>query len=236
MIVWLASFPRSGNTYLRILIYYLCGEHTYSIYSEPAFKEAGICDYVGHKELPKSLKELEKEDKVYFIKTHGMLTDDNPAIYLIRDGRESLNSWAHFRVGRKDKPMGLKAYIKYLFNRKIDYRTTLRDVIVEKKHYGGWSGNAFGWTSDRLKGQTVVVRYEELLRNPRKKLKEVFSALGLKINVSDNKVPEFEEFKKKSPSFFREGRVDSWKEDMPEDLLNLFWVNHRRCMMYFGYC
>jgi hypothetical protein len=36
MIVWLASFPRSGNTMLRILLHRFYGRLSYSLYEEGA--------------------------------------------------------------------------------------------------------------------------------------------------------------------------------------------------------
>ncbi len=34
MIVWLASYPRSGNTFLRLVLHRLFGVPTYSVYED----------------------------------------------------------------------------------------------------------------------------------------------------------------------------------------------------------
>ena len=34
MVVWLASYPRSGNTFLRIVLHRLYGVPTYSVYDD----------------------------------------------------------------------------------------------------------------------------------------------------------------------------------------------------------
>ncbi len=97
MIVWLASFPRSGNTFLRIVLHRLYGLPTYSIYDDddPVAQRVGV-GLVGYSRKPPSREEMVESSRIYFTKTHKRPKNDAfPAIYLVRDGRDALVSLAH---------------------------------------------------------------------------------------------------------------------------------------------
>lgn len=96
MIIWVAPYPRSGNTFFRMLLYYKCGIKTYSIYNDQLFERIGASESVGHELLPAPLDQLKQDEKLYFVKTHNLPQDDNPAIYLVRDGRDALISHANY--------------------------------------------------------------------------------------------------------------------------------------------
>jgi hypothetical protein len=95
MIVWLAAYPRSGNTLVRLLLKRLFGVSTFSLYDDPA--DIGADPTVAH-ELGHRSHGLTNEGfyemastkpEMYFVKTHDLPRDDAPAIYIIRDGRAS---------------------------------------------------------------------------------------------------------------------------------------------------
>jgi len=103
MIVWLASYPRSGNTFFRVLMKHLYGIKTYSIYNDSLFSEIGASEMIGHEDLPASIEELSRSSRLYLIKTHGLPTDDSPVIYLVRDGRDSIVSYARYIMSFGEK-------------------------------------------------------------------------------------------------------------------------------------
>ena len=96
MIVWLASYPRSGNTALRILLKAKFGLSSYSEYGDPLDIAAnpGGSAAVGHVthglDPEEFLQEARKSRKTYLIKTHGHPTDGSKAIYVVRDGRSAI--------------------------------------------------------------------------------------------------------------------------------------------------
>src|SRR5690348_17690471 len=98
MIIWLASYPRSGNTFYRILLNHLFGVSTQSVYNDPLFEERPeLSELVGHAHNDRSLHELASSPRAYFVKTHELPNCDTyPAIYLVRDGRDALVSYAHY--------------------------------------------------------------------------------------------------------------------------------------------
>lgn len=211
---WLASFPRSGNTFFRNILFYVYGVESSS----------------WHKELNKSVNS--DYDKYDFVKTHlrpfEILPNDPtiPAIYLVRDGRDSLLSMAHHRSD--------------IVQPGSDFNMNLYEAIVADggSHFGGWSINVTEW----LERATLVIRYEDLAQDPKRVFKRVECLIDLPEPNWDN-LPTFKEMKfgdpkyggRKSQKFFRKGKSGSWREEMTTDQLDLFWHFHKDTMERLGY-
>lgn len=218
----LVSFPRSGNTFFRNLLFELY-------------------------ELPSSVYHLDpdrklKEDWASFpvIKTH-LLPDDLPAemegcsvVYLVRDGRDALVSIAHHR--------------KDLVEPGTDFYNNLLEATLSlgNSNFGGWSGNVRAWSSKA----TVIVKYEDLIVDPVMQTERLRSFVELP-EPQREKVPTFEDLKFGRPQygsesslstqsdfaqkFFRKGKSGSWQEEMPADIQRLFWDLHGAQMRELGY-
>jgi len=120
MIVWIASYPRSGNTFFRILIHELYGLPTYSgfLSGDDISLDFPDLNPTGHKILPKMLRRairsgnkdyliraldyLEKQSDVFFIKTHSTIEElhntKQRAIVLVRDGRDVVVSFGWYLI------------------------------------------------------------------------------------------------------------------------------------------
>src|SRR4029453_245635 len=98
MRVWLASFPRSGNIFARLVL-----KEVYGIASDTVYpNEAGG-------KLARFLAETagdQPSDRPWFTKTHEIAAADesSPGVYLVRDGRDAYVSYAHF--ARHTDPAG----------------------------------------------------------------------------------------------------------------------------------
>src|ERR1700749_4593844 len=102
MITWLASYPRSGNTFFRILLKNLFGFESHTVYSMANARpeiEADIprmIRIIGQPPSECSIEFLHRDSDNHFVKTHDLPGEDtNPAIVLIRDGRDAVVSYAH---------------------------------------------------------------------------------------------------------------------------------------------
>src|SRR5689334_22624876 len=94
MVVWLASYPRSGNTFLRIVLHCLYGIPTYRVYedNDPVAQRIGP-DLVGYRPKPMDRAMMRDSAEVFFTKTHKRRKADGyQAIYLVRDGRDAVVS------------------------------------------------------------------------------------------------------------------------------------------------
>ena len=120
MIVWLASYPKSGNTLVRALLssYFFSNDGIFNfdiIKNIKQFPHIGLFENLGidvknEKEVIKNYvnaqASINKKDSIQFCKTHSYLfnIDNSPftdlnnslgAIYIVRDPRNVVTSYAH---------------------------------------------------------------------------------------------------------------------------------------------
>lgn len=217
--IWLASFPRSGNTFFRNILY-----SVYDIESQ-VFK-------------PKSKHKANTNAPV--VKTHMLpwqLVPANPkipAIYIVRDGRDSIVSMAYQRT--------------YITEPGTNFTQNLLDIInIQGDHdFGGWSRNVEEW----LQRASVVVRFEDLITHPLETMKSISPFLQLP-SPKVSELPTFESQRagqgfypkqkrhltkeKLSQLFFRKGKIGGWKDDMSPEIHELFWSLHGATMQKLGY-
>lgn len=218
MVVWVASYPRSGNTFLRVILFQVFGLNTYSVYDEFAAEgDASIAATVGHAALPMDWtpEQARQDENLWMVKTHNPPTDEGKAIYIIRDGRESSLS-----------------YRKYIetFN---DQQSDLSTVIKGQIGFGSWSDHVKAWNPEGRR-DTLLLRFEDLVADPVGFLPAIGNFLGCR-PVQD-KIPTFEELRALNPSFFRSGRTNSWTEAFSEEDHLLFWLLQGETMLQYGYC
>jgi len=128
MIIWLASYPRSGNTLLRTILNQTMGLGSY--FDEPILPNIGekdkeseefwrskiavVADTIGILPMTGSWESFYKKaaasNKAHLIKSHLPPRDDQPAIYLLRDGRSALVSYYHYHQNylKKQKLLMMK--------------------------------------------------------------------------------------------------------------------------------
>ncbi len=224
--IWLASYPRSGNTFFRIVLHEVYGIESSTFHLESRYPVDP--DY----------------DKYPVVKTHllpGQLVPrdpDIPAVYLVRDGRDALVSMANQRVD--------------LIDSASDFRQNLKEAILAEggSYFGGWSRNVSEW----LKRAAVVIRFEDLIRDPVSSIERIRPLLDLP-TPDLSRVPTFRDLKSREFKYgsgiehgfsedrrkkmldknFRRGKVGSWRDEMPEDLHRLFWELHGAAMKVLGY-
>ena len=233
MILWLASYPKSGNTLLRsILATYFFSEdgifnfnHLYKIGQFPSlihFERLGIdttdSDQI-YSNIIKAQEIINSSSKeLKFFKTHSALAKINNnnftdlkntlgAIYVIRDPRNVVTSFAHHYQIDSDEAT------KCLLNEKF---WNYKNEKVPKTFLSSWKQNYNSWK--QLKDKTLFIKYEELIKNKKTVLIRVFKffeSLGAKIEldmVKLNKIiktTEFETMKDmESKETFRESVID----------------------------
>jgi hypothetical protein len=147
MRVWLASYPRSGNTMLRIILRNVFDLTSTSLYPGEILgldKFANVSAIVGHYERPADLRHRsESAHGLQLVKTHGYPTDALPAIYIIRDGRMAIVSYFH--------------YLRSLAR----VETTIGDILAGRLWPGSWSDHYRQW-KPRERSGTLFLRFEEL--------------------------------------------------------------------------
>jgi hypothetical protein len=234
MMVWLASYPRSGNTFFRILLKQCFGITTYSIYPDHALAEQQnirhfLRETVGHVGLFTPDASPAQDESAVVVKTHELPLGEKPAIYVVRDGRDSLVSYAHF-IQTFEKRSDLQDTGKGV-------RHILRDLITYRGSFGGWGDHVLAW--HKRTAPTAVVKFEDLVQSsePWDVVQSALGEIGYPSPdlVANRSVPTFQELRGQLPSFFREGRVGSWRDEMTESLHEVFWEHYGEAMNVLGY-
>lgn len=226
MLIWIASYPRSGNTFFRHVLTQLYGVASFEKYSwGPDHVPLKLDGFEQLAKLELSFAEMSESAERYFIKTHDLPDDDNPAIYLVRDGRDALVSHANFVLEYDLKVVGPS---RALFN------DTLRSLIETDSSFGGWSGNVRAWTA--RSAPTAIVRFEDLVADPIRNVRRAANEIGFRSpEAGATGLLTFDELHRSHPEFFRRGKVGTWREEMPDDLHELFWRRHGETMGLLGY-
>ena len=170
-IIWLASYPRSGNTFLRTVLWHSFGLRSASVYPDDLGGNSALEEYVGHIEHGPELQARLQENSGLLVKTHEYAKDNKPAIYVIRDGRAACVSLWKFRNGKL--PL---------------------EAVIEGQHmFGTWSSHVESW-SPWTRPNTLLLEYEELRDNLPNVLRDISTFLNKKIineNIPDrNKIAE----------------------------------------------
>ena len=235
MIVWLASYPKSGNTLLRSILssYFYSKEGEFSFKNlnyisqfplTSQFMSAGV-DIDNDEEVFKNFINVQnflnqEKGKVKFLKTHSALskmhgcnfTDLNNtlgAIYIVRDPRNVVNSLAHHNGLSIDE-----AADTMIDNSKF----LLKSVKNCRVFLGSWSFNYNSWKNLQVKNKYLLIKYEDLINKKKTtmlKILKFLDQLGMKSQldmVKLNKAIKSTDFKKvknlEQKEIFFEGVLD----------------------------
>jgi hypothetical protein len=226
LLIWLASYPRSGNTLLRMVLENALGYHTCSIYQEHETEDqVELANLFAITPADVLQRAIDADEDPHFLKTHELpAVDTYPAIYIVRDGRDASVSFAHYLI---DFVLGKDQ------NVEVNFRQTLHDVVALKERYGGWSKNVQAWIA---RPNTAIVRFEDLIVDPIAITCDALQQLSLKpIARRAGVFVDFEALHKSSPQFFREGTVGGWQAEMDDEMECLFWQQHGATMDLLGY-
>ncbi len=190
MIIWLASYPKSGNTLVRSMIsaYFFSKDGIYNfdlINNIKQFPKIGLFQKIGinikdDKEVIKNYVKVQNtfntKNSLQFLKTHSYLfnfenkypfTDLKNSlgvIYIVRDPRNIINSFAKFWNTPQEKIAEIMINDLYMggdfASEKIEDRT--------KVWTGTWSSNFQSWKSFKFQERYLLVKYEDLIANPEK--------------------------------------------------------------------
>ncbi len=194
MIIWIASYPKSGNTYLRSFIasYYFSkkGKFDFSllmnilqfpsvkftkknIYSETEASQSWIYNQ----------EQFFSGEKVHFVKTHNTLNsfkgnefvNNNQtlgAIYIVRDPRNVITSMKnHYSIS-----------YDYAYSKLIDENASLLEKSRDNDHsnftfLGSWANHYKSWKMSK-NFKTLFIRYEDLENNKFKSFNKIVTFIN----------------------------------------------------------
>ena len=204
MIIWISSYPKSGNTWLRSLIsnYFFSKNGNFSfelikqIDSFPSSKF--FRNYEDKFEKPEDtskywIKEQEKINslnKIFFLKTHNALckingnkfTDQNntlAAIYIVRDPRNVITSIAnHYQITTQNAFDFMKDKNRGIIEREGNRYTGFQPLF-------SWDLHLKSWTENTLY-PSLIIKYEDLIIDTASVFKKVLEFIKKITNSKNN--------------------------------------------------
>jgi hypothetical protein len=202
MIIWLASYPKSGNTWVRHFLASLI----YSNQGKNGLDKLGfILQYPKKDQFEKLVSDLNdfnqirknwirsqniinSDNKIKIFKTHHSLCtlgEDNftneentlGAIYIVRDPRNVISSILyHFNLTNIEEALNfLKDEKKFIGNLKNKTNYPLLTLI------GSWKSNYNSWK--HIGKNFLLVKYEDLILNPNNEFKRIANHISKLINI-----------------------------------------------------
>jgi hypothetical protein len=182
--VYLATYPRSGNHWMRYLIEEATGIATSSVYCDPdpehllsSFPWGGFCvdgGYEGSRRYP-------QENELVVVKTHfpvALLShfDRLPYKKAIRILRNPIDSFYSLYLWEKEyEPFWVKDYEQTLPEFFLPRSDLLKNIEMWRRFQEHWD----------YRTDVLTVRYEDLCEEPEKHLELILKTIGYTVSKQD---------------------------------------------------
>ncbi len=226
--VFLISYPRSGNTWVRFMLANLLKPDSETIDFH------NIHDYIPEEGRNNDIINTLSSPRI--IKTHSTYKANySRVIYLVRDGRDVYVSYYHYRL--KKLPEGC-SFSEFL--RMEDHSPSL------------WGDHVESWLNhqEQLSG-ILIVHYENLLSNPNAELKRMVDFIGIQATeeeiIQAVHASRFDNMRKidqtkgrkynltGTDEFIRKGIKGDWQEQFTRDDIEFFNKREGKILIDLGY-
>ncbi|MGE0470241.1 MAG: sulfotransferase domain-containing protein [Nitrospira sp.] len=239
--VYLVSYPKSGNTWMRYLM-------AYAIWPDLAeidlIEMGAYMPSVGLKNDSDMMRDpnspcnrlkyrIIKEHKPYNQLARQYI---KRAIYIARDGRDAMVSYWHFCNQRDGTAIPFSEFI---------------ELSAKPEHsYGEWRVHLMGWMNATLDAK-LVLRYEDLIADTAGSLRQALEIVEVEVSeaalanaverASFSSMRKLEKTKGfnlemlKKVEFVREGKIGSWQDVFGPGDLERFCRFHGGCVSELGY-
>jgi estrone sulfotransferase len=197
--VFIVSYPRSGNTWVRLLLEYSLGFETQSVYAIEQ-NERRRESYHPLSRVTNNDQHIVRSPEIDIVKSHAFAVEgESPVIYVLRDGRDATVSYWHFARSFWKRPVG-----------------TFSEFLRELHRTGDWwPHHVYQWLDYDKLHPKLVVRFEDLISDQKKETERMLDFLHLdpvrKFGDFEESA-KFEKLHEVIPSFFREGKTGTWRE------------------------
>ena len=214
MIIWLASYPKSGNTWLRTILHQLIIKR--NINDESWISKIGRLvdgypkvehfrnlnsslinpeDFLNKNEIIKnwdiSQKKLNSDNKLKFLKTHNMLCSINIGQNNFQFTNEK-NTLGVIHIVRDPRNVitSLKNHFSFeSYDKALDFITSENRWVGTEKNYvphllSSWEHNFESWSM--FPKNYILFRYEDILENPKKQIERLIKYLQKFIKINYN--------------------------------------------------
>ena len=185
MIIWLASYPKSGNTWMRMFLksYFMKSDETFSLEGSilDNFKPQGFpdqkllerlkVDYYKFEEIVKNWETMQDyinlNKRTNFVKTHSAMCTIGPykftslrntkgGVYMVRDPRDVIVSLSdHMGLDHEQTYHHMSSSYNYEYPSSGDKR-------YEKSLMGSWSDHYKSWKNYKS-CKILIIKYEDMV-------------------------------------------------------------------------
>ena len=222
-LIWITSYPKSGNTWVRAIIYAgLIGKVDLNDFAKvvPAFNAMGmtgsnvrdagnIDEQVLHWDAAQKLASGHASPKAQFFKTHNAAATVNDvefpsrdytarAVYIVRDPRDVALSFSRHYDCDINETIG----------------TMLDDSFCsfdahQSEFLSSWRNHMVSWNAKAF--PVLFLRYEDLLKDPTSQIGRLFKFLGIRSKLPARELVEITAFEKLKAKEQQQGFVESVK-------------------------
>lgn len=228
--VFVASYPRSGNTWLRFMLYeILVGQSSSFVNIHQLVPDIGQQDA--------ALPLLAQSGRL--IKTHEPYRREyRKAIYLVRDARDVALSEFAYQKALGVIPDDFEVYLQRFLRGQVN-------------PFGSWVEHVNSWmmAKDDERAEILLVRYDKLRRDPEESLAAMMEFLAVNVErqviqraIANNSVEKMRVKEKANPQkasakgrFIREGAVGGWSEAFTPAQALLFEQSTGTVLQRLGY-
>ena len=206
MIIWLASYPKSGNTWVRSIIssllYSSDGNFNFELikkisqFPEKKYFKDFIDDFSNFNKIKENwisaqdtinldneIKILKTHNGKYTVGTDSFTNNQNTlaTIYVVRDPRTLISSLSNHYTLTIDKASDFLMTPQIIGNNKRwEEKETGMQCLL-----GKWNDHYRSWTKN--KNNLLLIKYEDLIRSPENELERVINFLKKYLNVKTDK-------------------------------------------------
>ena len=203
MIVWIASYPKSGNTWIRSLISsYYFSKDSFNLSDLKKIPNFSVSDFINDSLLLQNGVDVAKQwlnvqrkinknyKKTLFFKTHNacvainknLFTDsDNTAgcIYVVRDPRNIITSYKNFEKKTYEEILNhMKNKEAFLFSEK---KTGFKSF----EFIGSWADNYNSWFHNKLGIPICLIKYEDLVKDTLGEFRKIIDFIANVQNIKN---------------------------------------------------
>jgi hypothetical protein len=196
MIIWLASYPKSGNTWVRLFLDFYINNHSninnlkinqfpQKIYTKDLIKDfSSVKEFSVNCNLAQTI--INMDNKIKFFKTHNSywsvqnhkFTDETNTlgvIHIVRDPRNVITSLQnHYDIKDSEKALSfITNKNKFISNSKNE-NEIMHVISSWSNHYRSWK---------KFKKNYLLVKYEDLLTEPKKEFERILRYLNKIANI-----------------------------------------------------
>ena len=227
--VFIVGYPKSGNTWMQNLV-------------------AGVVYGIDPQYAPDTLIQELVPDVHYkryykrfrtpmFFKSHHLPRPEyKRVVYLLRDGRDVMVSYYYYLTAVK--------------NKEIDFLNLVKHGPDHP--FGKWHEHVEAWLSNPYNVEMIVIKYENLINDPMTQLQELCEFIGIKRSTEFLEIvakgSSFDKMRWKEKTygsdnlawprdkpFVRRGKVGTYKDEMPKNVLMTFLKEAGATLSKCGY-